>query len=61
MNSKQKQYIYNTISSKIIFDEPLKNHTSFGIGGPASCFIYPKNRQELSKLLQYTKKENMDT
>ena len=59
MNLKQKKYIYNTISSKIIFDEPLKNHTSFGIGGPASCFIYPKNCQELSKLLQYTKKENI--
>jgi UDP-N-acetylmuramate dehydrogenase len=41
------------LSSHIIFDEPLAKHTSFGIGGPASCLVYPDNQNELSILLKY--------
>jgi len=60
LNIVQKNNIKTILSSKIIFDEPLMKHTSFGIGGPASCFIYPKNRKELSILLQYAKKEDIE-
>jgi len=35
------------------FDEPLAKHTTFGIGGPADCMVFPENREELSKLLKY--------
>ena len=35
------------------FDEPLAKHTTFGIGGPADCMVFPKTREELSKLLKY--------
>ena len=59
LNIKQKNTIETMLSSKIIFNEPLMNHTSFGIGGPASCLIYPNNREELSQVLQYAKKENI--
>ncbi|SVD71697.1 uncharacterized protein METZ01_LOCUS424551, partial [marine metagenome] len=41
------------LSSHIIFDELLAKHTSFGIGGPASCMVYPDNQNELSILLKY--------
>ena len=41
------------------FDEPMINHTTFGIGGPAGCLVYPDNREELSELLQYANKENI--
>ena len=37
----------------MIFDEPLANHTTFGIGGPAQCVVYPKDLNELSTLLKY--------
>ena len=37
----------------MIFDEPLAKYTTFGIGGPASCMVYPENRNELSILLKY--------
>ena len=42
-----------------MFDEPLANHTTFGIGGSASCIVYPINRIELSTVLQYANKENI--
>ena len=41
------------LTSVMTFDEPLAKHTSFGIGGPADCMVFPKTREELSKLLKY--------
>ena len=35
-----------------IENEPMKNHTSFKTGGPASVFVSPKNEDELIKLLE---------
>ena len=34
------------------FEEPLAKHTSFRIGGPAEVMAFPKNSEELSKLLK---------
>ena len=34
------------------FNEPLKNHTSFRIGGPAEVMVTPKSVQELSRILE---------
>ena len=34
------------------FDEPMSRHTSFRIGGPAEVMAFPKNKEELSKLLK---------
>ena len=34
------------------FDEPMSRHTSFRIGGPAEVMAFPKNTEELSKLLK---------
>lgn len=35
--------------------EPLKNHTSFKIGGPADLFIYVNNEFSLTELLKFMK------
>ena len=45
--------IKNLISSKILIDEPLKKHTSFGIGGKASLYIFPENEFDLKSILKY--------
>ena len=37
---------------EVRFDEPLANHTSFRIGGPAEVMAFPKTREELSELLK---------
>ena len=34
------------------FDEPMSKHTSFRIGGPACVMAFPRNAQELSKILK---------
>ena len=53
MNQKQKKDIRKILTSIMTFDEPLAKHTTFGIGGPADCMVFPKTREELSKLLKY--------
>ena len=37
---------------EIRFQEPMALHTSFRIGGPAEVMTFPKNREELAKVLK---------
>ena len=37
---------------EIKFSEPMAKHTSFRIGGPVEAMAFPKNKEELSKLLK---------
>ncbi|MBO5953938.1 MAG: UDP-N-acetylmuramate dehydrogenase [Oscillospiraceae bacterium] len=37
---------------KLLFQEPLSKHTSFHIGGPAEVMAFPRNAEELAKLLK---------
>ena len=36
-------------------DEPMAKHTSFRIGGPAQIMVFPKNTDELAKVLKASK------
>jgi UDP-N-acetylmuramate dehydrogenase len=47
------------LASVMAFDEPLAQHTTFGIGGPAACMVYPENRDELSTLLKYAHQQHI--
>jgi len=45
--------IFETILKKeqIRLGEPMNRHTTFGIGGPADCFLTPASREELARVL----------
>lgn len=45
------------IEEKIIFDEPMKKHTSFKIGGKADLFIKVQTIQELTMAIEYAKQK----
>lgn len=45
---------------KFFENEPMKNHTSFRIGGPAKLFIEPKNEKELSDVLKKCRKNKIE-
>src|SRR5690554_5789841 len=40
----------------ILKDEPLKNHTYFKIGGPATIFAEPEDTEDLKTILNLIKK-----
>jgi UDP-N-acetylmuramate dehydrogenase len=43
----------------VLFDEPMKNHTSFRIGGPVEALVIPKSENDLRKLLSFHRKNSI--
>ncbi len=42
---------------KVLLDEPMSEHTSFGIGGPAEAFVCPVDMADLQEVLALAKRE----
>ena len=50
----------NTFGSHaILCDEPMANHTTFRVGGPADYFVRPKNAQEIHAAIAAAQKAEM--
>ena len=47
------------IKEKIIYNEPMKKHTSFKIGGVADKFLIVDSEEELKQALEYAKEEKI--
>lgn len=49
------QQLINNLSkeSKILINEPMKNHTSFKIGGPADILIMPGSIEDVKKVIDF--------
>ncbi len=59
MNSGIKQHIKQITTGSVLFDEPLKNYTTFGIGGPASCLVHPEDTGDLINILKFISDEKL--
>lgn len=46
--------------SQLLLGEPLKNHTTFKIGGPADLFVCPRNLPELSYTMKVLHKWGLE-
>ena len=44
---------------KILKNEPLKQHTSFRVGGPAKVYVVPEDIEELQKLIRFLYDEKL--
>ncbi len=47
------------ITGKIMENEPMANHTSYGIGGPALAFIEPKSIKDLQIIKSFAEKHHV--
>ncbi len=59
-----KEFIYkgllNIVNKEDVFlDEPMKNHISFKVGGPADFLVKPTNEEQIKRLVTFLKKENI--
>ncbi|MCL6558674.1 MAG: UDP-N-acetylmuramate dehydrogenase [Firmicutes bacterium] len=43
------------IEGKILYNEPMKNHTTWRIGGPAEVLVEPASRKDIALLLKFAK------
>lgn len=46
---------------EILFNEPLKKYTNFGLGGPCDILVMPSNEDELKNLLAFNYKNNIES
>ncbi len=44
---------------KILKNEPLNQHTSFRVGGPAKVYVVPEDIEELQKLIRFLHEEKL--
>ena len=44
---------------EILLDEPMKNHTSFKIGGPADIMIIPKREEDIVESIKFCRNNNI--
>lgn len=59
VNTEVKQ-ILEKENIKFLINEPMKNHTTFRIGGPADFLALPRNEEEILLLLDTAKKYGLD-
>ena len=60
-NSINREDITKIVRGTILFDEPMSRHTSYGIGGPASAYITPKDKEDLKSILKYAKQKDIQS
>ena len=51
----------NINKEKIKYNESMKLHTSFKVGGPAECYIKIEEYKELKEILKFSKENNIKT
>lgn len=60
MKDTIKKELINLTSSKILLDEPLNKHTTYGVGGTASAFVLPSDSNDLIKILKFINHKNLN-
>ena len=47
--------ILDTTNATVSINEPMKKHTTYGIGGPAELFVLPSNKEDLIEIVKLAK------
>ena len=49
------------VQGTLLENEPMSDHTSYGIGGPAGAYITPKDQCDLAGILKFANKYSIET
>jgi len=49
------------VKGTLLENEPMSRHTSYGIGGPVSAYITPKDRNDLANILKFAYDHSIET
>ena len=49
------------VNGRILENELMSKHTTYGVGGPTNAFINPKDRYDLARILKFSKEKNITT
>ncbi len=56
---RQKKWLTGLLGPRVKFDEPMKRHTSFRVGGNAEAVVIPSNIPELVNLLSFSRENGL--
>jgi UDP-N-acetylmuramate dehydrogenase len=59
MKRDYKKGALGLIEGRVIFDAPMRQFTSVKVGGPADSLFFPKNVDELRKVVRYARRRSI--
>jgi UDP-N-acetylmuramate dehydrogenase len=59
MQRDYKKGAKGLIAGRVLFDAPMRQFTSMRVGGPADSLFFPKDEDDLKKLIRYARKKNI--
>ena len=59
MQRDYQKWASGLIRGKVLFDAPMRQFTSMQVGGPADSLLFPRNVDELEKVVQYAKRKKI--
>jgi UDP-N-acetylmuramate dehydrogenase len=59
MKRDYKKGAKNLIEGRVLFDAPMRQFTSMKVGGPADSLFFPKDEDDLKKLVRYARRKNI--
>jgi UDP-N-acetylmuramate dehydrogenase len=54
-----KKWALDLVKGKVLFDAPMRQFTSIKLGGPAECLLFPKDVNELKKVVRFAKRKKI--
>jgi len=59
MERDYRKWASGLIKGKVLFDAPMKQFTSIQVGGPADSLLFPKDVEELKKVVRYARRKKI--
>jgi UDP-N-acetylmuramate dehydrogenase len=59
MKRDYKKWASGLIKGRILFDAPMRQFTSMKVGGPADSLLFPRNVDELRKVVRYARRKKI--
>lgn len=59
LDSDAKKWLAERFGKDVRFDEPMAEHTSFRVGGPADAYVRPRNFENLAMLVKWSEKNSV--
>jgi len=59
MQRDYKKWASGLIEGRVLFDAPMRRFTSMKVGGPADSLLFPRNKDELKKVVRYARRRKI--
>jgi UDP-N-acetylmuramate dehydrogenase len=59
MKRDYKKWASGLIKGRVLFDAPMKQFTSMKVGGPADSLLFPKDADELKKVIRFARRKKI--